>query len=186
MKKMTTKEQFEKIINGIDENKETCIVLHADADDNVGLHFVGSINTVTALIASVVSMGLKKHADEAEADLAKCFVDGVCEVMSIPNMQGIKVALRMAKALQDAVENQHQGISSVFDKLAALEKEADDLKDNDDDDDEGDDEDCSTCKANRLCPLPQAIKYRKENGIPAPPYVKKGRKNRKQNNEKGN
>ena len=180
MKKMTTKEQFEKIINGMDENKETCIVLHVDDDANVGVHFVGSINTVTALVATIVSMGMKKDADEPMVDLSKCLTDGVAEVMSIPNLQGIKVALRMAKALKDAVENQKQGISSVFDKLASMELESDE------DEDKNDDENCETCKANRLCPLPQAVKYRKENGIPAPPYVKKGRKNRKQKNEKGN
>lgn len=183
MKKMTTKEQFEKIVNAMDENKETCVIMHVDADDNVGVHFVGSINTVTALVASIVSLGLKKNSDEAMVDLAKCFTDGVAHVMSIPNLQGIKVALRMANALRDAVKNQKDGINSVFDKLAAMEEKANDIDDDDDDDDE---EDCSTCKANRMCPLPNAVKYRKENGIPAPPYVKKGRKNRKQKNEKGN
>jgi len=55
----------------------------------------------------------------------------------------------------------------------------DGISDNNDDDE---DEDCSTCDANRVCPLPNAIKYRKANGIPAP----KKRSNKRCNeNEKG-
>ena len=43
-------------------------------------------------------------------------------------------------------------------------------------------EDCSTCDANRVCPLPNAIKYRKANGIPAP---KKRSKKRCNEHEQG-
>ena len=54
-------------------------------------------------------------------------------------------------------------------------KEFSDLIDSlDGDDDEEEDDDCTTCKVNRICPLPQAIEYRKENHIHEP-----GRKHRK-------
>jgi hypothetical protein len=47
----------------------------------------------------------------------------------------------------------------------------------------GEDEDCENCEHNRECNLPSAIRYRKENGIPAP--RKRGaRKNKK--DPKGN
>lgn len=84
-----------------------------------------------------------------------------------------------------------EAVSSFLAKVAA-ERAMDSLKnikeilkgiaEGDGKDNEDDDEDCSTCDANRVCPLPNAIKYRKDNGIPAP----KKRSNKRSNgNGKG-
>jgi hypothetical protein len=45
----------------------------------------------------------------------------------------------------------------------------------------GEDEDCENCEHNRECNLPSAIRYRKENGIPAPKKCG-ARKNKKDQN----
>lgn len=84
-----------------------------------------------------------------------------------------------------------EAVSSFLGKVAA-ERAMDSLKnlkeilkgiaEGDGKDNEDDDEDCSTCDANSVCPLPNAIKYRKANGIPAP---KKRSKKRCNEHEQG-
>ena len=60
----------------------------------------------------------------------------------------------------------------------------DDKDDEDEDDDER--ENCEDCDNNRWCPLPDAVKYRKENHIPAPHKLKKNGKRGGKKNENAN
>lgn len=177
MKKMTTRKQLEKIVDEMDEQKETAIILHVDEKDNVSMSFAGNSLTMAALVATAVHNGLSKDAEEGKKKLAESIVDGVAEVLSIPSYQGIRIGLKMNKAIMQAVKNKEKGICSLLDKALGIVGR-------DDDDDE--DEDCSTCKANKVCPLTKAVEWRKENGIPAPSYAKKGRKNRKQKDDNAN
>lgn len=170
-----TKDAIKKLLDIVDETKETLIILHVDENDKFESHVCGEHIKIEAGIATIVYDGMKEDADENIARLAKAIVDGVAHTMQIPNLSSVKVMLRLTKAMLKSEEKIKDELSE---KLVNL---VDDKYDEDEDDDER--ENCDDCDNNRWCPLPDAVKYRKENHIPAPHKRKKNGKRVGKKNE---
>ena len=173
-----TKDAIEKLLDMVDETKETLIILHVDENDQFESHVCGEHIEIEAGIATIVYDGLKEDADENLARLAKAIVDGVAHTMQIPNLSAVKVMLRLTNAM---VKSEEKIKDELAEKLGNL---VDDKDDEDEDDDER--ENCEDCDNNRWCPLPDAVKYRKENHIHAPHKRKKNGKRGGKKNENEN
>ena len=173
-----TKDAIKKLLDIVDETKETLIILHVDENDKFESHVCGEHIKIDAGIATIVYDGMKEDADENLARLAKAIVDGVAHTMQIPNLSPVKVMLRLTKAM---VKSEEKIKDELYEKLVNL---VDDKYDEDEDDDER--ENCEDCDNNRWCPLPDAVKYRKENHIPAPHKRKKNGKRGCKKNENAN
>lgn len=173
-----TKDAIKKLLDMVDETKETLIILHVDENDQFESHVCGEHIEIEAGIATIVYDGLKEDADENLARLAKAIVDGVAHTMQIPNLIAVNVMLRLTNAM---VKSEEKIKDELAEKLVNL---VDDKYDEDEDDDER--ENCEDCDNNRWCPLPDAVKYRKENHIPAPHKRKKNGKRNGKKNENAN
>ena len=173
-----TKDAIKKLLDMVDETKETLIILHVDENDQFESHVCGEHNEIEAGIATIVYNGMKEDADENLARLAKAIVDGVAHTIQIPNLSAVKVMLSLTKAI---VKSEEKIKDELYEKLGNL---FDDKYDEDEDDDEP--ENCEDCDNNRWCPLPDAVKYRKENHIPAPHKRKKNGKRGGKKNENAN
>ena len=171
-----TDDAIKKLFDMVDETKETLLILHVDENDQFESHACGEHIEIAAGIATIVYDGLKADADENLSRLAKAIVDGVAHTMQIPSLSAAMVMLRMTKAMVNSREK-------IKDELA--EKLG--LTDNDDEDEDDDErENCEDCENNHWCPLPDAVKYRKENHIPAPHKRKKNGKRGGKKNENVN
>lgn len=173
-----TKDAIKKLLDMVDETKETLLILHVDENDKFESHVCGEHIKIDAGIATIVYDGMKEDADENLAMLAKAIVDGVAHTMQIPNLSAVKVMLRLTKAM---VKSEEKIKDELAEKLFNL---VDDKYDEDEDDNER--ENCDDCDNNRWCPLPDAVKYRKENHIPAPHKRKKNGKRNGKKNENAN
>ena len=173
-----TKDAIKKLLDMVDETKETLLILHVDENDKFESHVCGEHIKIEAGIATIVYDGMKEDADENLARLAKAIVDGVAHTMQIPNLSAVKVMLRLTKAM---VKSEEKIKDELAEKLFNLVYDKDD---EDEDDDES--ENCEDCDNNRWCPLPDAVKYRKENHIPAPHKRKKNGKRGGKKNENAN
>ena len=173
-----TKDAIKKLLDMVDETKETLIILHVDENDQFESHVCGEHIEIEAGIATIVYDGMKEDADENLARLAKAIVDGVAHTMQIPNLSAVKVMLRLTKAM---VKSEEKIKDELYEKLGKL---VDDKDDEDEDDDER--ENCEDCDNNRWCPLPDAVKYRKENHLPAANKRKKHGKRGGKKNEDAN
>ena len=166
-----TKDAIKKLFDMVDESKETLLILHVDENDQFESHFCGEHIEIAAGIATIVYDGLKADADENLARLAKAIVDGVAHTMQIPSLSSVNVMLRLTKAMVKSREKIREELAEKLGNLI-------------DDDDER--ENCEDCENNRWCPLPDAVKYRKENHIPAPHKRKKNGKCGGKKNENAN
>lgn len=173
-----TKDAIKKLLDIVDETKETLLILHVDENDKFESHVCGEHIKIDAGIATIVYDGMKEDADENLARLAKAIVDGVAHTMQIPNLSAVKVMLRLTKAM---VKSEEKIKDELAEKLFNI---VDDKDDEDEDDEER--ENCEDCENNRWCPLPDAVKYRKENHIPAPHKRKKNGKRNGKKNENAN
>lgn len=170
-----TKDAIKKLLDMVDETKETLLILHVDENDKFESHVCGEHNEINAGIATIVYEGMKEDADENLARLAKAIVDGVALTMQIPNLSAVKVMLRLTKAM---VKSREKIKEDLAEKLGHI---IDDVDDDDKDDDER--ENCEDCDNKRWCPLPDAIAYRKKNHIPATHKRKKNGKRVGKKNE---
>ena len=160
---MKTKDLIEKLYGEFDAKNESMILIYTDKDGQTSSYSCGKFDDISSTIASMIDSVLSDdNVDKSGKFIANAIVDGVRAVLAIPSKAGKKLAVKFTMDLLGASFLEKINIHSP--------KEFSDLIDSLD----GDDEDCATCKANRICPLPQAIEYRKENHIHAP-----GRKNRK-------
>ena len=173
-----TKDAIKKLLDMVDETKETLIILHVDENDKFESHVCGEHIEIEAGIATIVYDGMKEDADENLARFAKAIVDGVAHTMQIPNLSAVNVMLRITKAM---VKSEEKIKDELAEKLVNL---VDDKYDEDEDDEER--ENCEECDNNIWCPLPDAVKYRKENHIPAPHNRKKNGKRGGKKNENAN
>lgn len=168
---MKTKDLIEKLYGEFDAKNESMILIYTDKDDQISYYSCGKFDDVSSTIASMIDSVLSDDSvDKGGKFITNAIVDGVRAVLAIPSKAGKKLAVKFTMDLLGA---------SILEKINIHSpKEFSDLIDSldgDDDEDEEEEEDCTTCKANRICPLPNAIEYRKENHIHAP-----GRKHIKQ------
>lgn len=165
---MKTKDLIEKLYGEFDAKNESMILIYTDKNGQTSSYSCGKFDDVSSTIASMIDSVLSDDSvDKGGKFITNAIVDGVRAVLAIPSKAGKKLAVKFTMDLLGA---------SILEKINIHSpKEFSDLIDSlDGDEDEEEEEDCTTCKANRICPLPQAIEYRKENHIPAP-----GRKHRK-------
>ena len=166
---MKTKDLIEKLYGEFDAKNESMILIYTDKDGQASSYSCGKFDDISSTIAAVIDSVLSDdNVDKSGKFITNAIVDGVRAVLAIPSKAGKKLAVKFTMDLLGASFLEKINIHSP--------KEFSDLIDSidGDDDDEEEEEDCATCKANRICPLPQAIEYRKENHIHAP-----GRKHRK-------
>ena len=157
---MKTEKELERLIGKIDETKETLLVLHVNEEDDFATHYCGSNIEVAAGIATILYDGMKKDADADLSDLADAILKGVTHVLETPSFSAIRLMLKLTSTLEKSQKKLVEEIDAAAD----------------DDDDE---ENCEECENNRWCPLPNAIKYRKEHGIPKPEKKKNKKGGRK-------
>ena len=165
---MKTKDLIEKLYDEFDAKNESMVLIYTDKDGQTSSYSCGKFDDISSTIASMIDSVLSDDSvDKGGKFITNAIVDGVRAVLSIPSKDGKKLAVKFTMDLLGA---------SILEKINIHSpKEFSDLIDSlDVDYEEDDDENCATCKANRICPLPKAIEYRKENHIPAP-----GRKHRK-------
>lgn len=166
---MKTKDLIEKLYDEFDAKNESMVLIYTDKDGHTSSYSCGKFDEISSNIASMIDSCLSDDSVEKSGKfITNAIVDGIHAVLSIPSKAGKKLAVKFTMDLLRASILEKANIHSP--------KEFSDLMDylGGDDDDDDDDENCSTCKANRICPLPKAIEYRKENHIHAP-----GRKHRK-------
>ena len=169
---MKTKDLIEKLYGEFDAKNESMILIYTDKNDQTSSYSCGKFDDISSTIASMIDSVLSDDSvDKGGKFITNAIVDGVRAVLAIPSKAGKKLAVKFTMDLLGA---------SILEKINIHSpKEFSDLIDSldDDDDEDEEEEDCATCKANRICPLPQAIEYRKENNIPKP--VRKHRKPKK-------
>lgn len=160
---MKTKDLIEKLYGEFDAKNESMVLIYTDKDGKTSSYSCGKFDDISSTIAAMIDSVLSDDSvDKGGKFITNAIVDGVRAVLAIPSKAGKKLAVKFTMDLLGASFLEKINIHSP--------KEFSDLIDSLDGDDEEDDdeEDCATCKANRICPLPQAIEYRKENHIPAP------------------
>ena len=166
---------IEKLYKEFDAKKEAMILIYREEDGSTSTYSCGKFADLASTVANMVDNSLtNENIGEGGKFIADVILEGVKAVLSVPSKAGRLLAKEMMNSLLKAMLLDKIGINTVKEASKFL----------DDEDEPEDDENCEECHANRICPLPQAIKYRKENGIPAP-----GRKRKKQNNkheERGN
>ena len=170
---MKTKDLIEKLYDEFDAKNESMVLIYTDKDGNTSSYSCGKSDEISSTIATMIDICLSDDSVEKSGKfITNAIVDGIRAVLAIPSKAGKKLALKFTMDLLRASILEKANIHSP--------KEFSDLMDylDGDDDEEEDDENCATCKANRICPLPKAIEYRKENHIPAP-------HNRKKNGKRG-
>ena len=168
---MKTKDLIEKLYDEFDAKNESMVLIYTDKDGQTTSYSCGKFDEISSTIASMIDSVLSDDSvDKSGKFITNAIVDGIRAVLAIPSKAGKKLAVKFTMDLLRASILEKANIHSP--------KEFSDLIDSlDGDDDDEDEENCATCNANRICPLPQAIEYRKENHIHAP--VRKHRKPKK-------
>ena len=102
----------------------------------------------------------------------KIFAEGVMDdlgaIIKKHGNAGRRIVLRLMPMISMAAK---KTLENLRDRLQQMAGDAD--------------EDCTDCDERFNCPLPSAIKWRKENHVPAPSN-RHGKNGRKRNNPKGN
>ena len=115
-------------------------------------------NKVSAALSSVIEKHFLNKGYEGVDRLSEIIVDSIEALIGISTLAGAKLKTRFAQAV-----------------LIGMKMKLDKIKDVDEDDDDEDGvEDCGNCEFMRICDHDDAIKYRKEHGIPRPKKGKKG------------
>ena len=170
MKKIDKK--VDAFIDSLNEN-EGGMVAAFDENNKISYANYASVVDIAAAVATILSDYYDddvKHASTFARGIAK----GVAAFIEHGSKGSIVVASEIADACSKRMESNKERILSALKKI--LEVDDDDIND-----DDNDDENCETCSEKKTCPLPQAVKYRKENGIPSPNKKnKKGGKGKKQ------
>ena len=106
----------------------------------------------------------------------KIFAEGVMDALGAiikkHGNAGRRIVMRLMPMISMAAKQTLENLRDRLQKMAG-------------DNDEDADEDCTDCDERFNCPLPSAIKWRKENHVPAPSN-RHGKNGRKRNNPKGN
>lgn len=173
--------RIEKLYDDFTPEDGVLMMMYVDKDQALHTYNIGNLTSCAATIATAVDDGydLKNLGDSDATFTGRAIVEGINAVIARRGITGLRVAMKILKALRDTVLEKAKGKESSGDDflsvltdiaIKAAEKKDVDVRDEDDE------EDCEHCKANKICPLPQAIAYRKANHLPNP-----NRKNRGKN-----
>lgn len=173
--------RIEKLYDDFTPEDGVLMMMYVDKDQALHTYNIGNLTSCAATIATAVDDGydLKNVGDSDATFTGRAIVEGINAVIARGGITGLRVAMKILKALRDAVlekgkakESSGDDFLSILTDIAIKTAEKKDV----DVRDEDDEEDCEHCKANKICPLPQAIAYRKANHLPNP-----NRKNRGKN-----
>lgn len=157
--------KLEKRIDDVMESlkkDQSAFVMCCDDEGHFFYSYCMRENEIGAGIASILSDAFDD--DNVQAQRA---ADGI--------MAGLMAVINSGGKSSDKIMHALAPVAAkhALKSLKKLQKQIEDI---------GEDEDCETCEHNRECQLPSAIKYRKENGIPAPRKRGRGKRN---NEERG-
>lgn len=162
---MKTKEKeiqkkIEELIEAFGDNDR--FILFHKSGNNVNIALPDGVHVtdghVSASIAAIIEAHLLGKGDDGIARFSEIIMDAIEALIGMSPKAGEKLISRFEKAVLI-------GMKMTLDKLS-----------NDDDDEDGEEtvEDCENCKFLKTCNHKDAVKYRKEHGIPKPKKGKKG------------
>ena len=151
--------RLEELVNSLPEN-ESILILYKGKDDVFS--YMGKTDDpvdYAAGIATIIDDAYVDNDDRAKV-IADAVMDGVSAVIKRSEKAGRVTVGKLMPAFADAAKG-------AIERLRSMIKA----------DIEDDGEDCANCEDRFICPLKDAIKWRKENHVPAP---------RRRNGNKGN
>jgi hypothetical protein len=147
--------ELEKIAQKIGENETLfAIYLNEDEKDVCVLTTGDDDKNIICTFAAMLELSLKGKGDEGMDRVTNIIIEALKLVQTSHSIAGLKLATELLKGI--------------------LEKDGLLNDDDDDEDDEETVEDCENCKFLKTCNHKDAVKYRKEHGIPKPKKNKKG------------
>ena len=162
---MKTKEKeiqkkIEELIEAFGDNDRFIVFHKSDNNVNIALPDGDYVSDehVSASLATVIEAHLLGKGDEGIARFSEIIIDAIEALIGMSPKAGEKLISRFAKAALI-------GMKMTLDKIKNLDE---------DDDEEDDVEDCENCEFLKTCNHKDAVKYRKEHGIPKPKKNKKG------------
>ena len=163
---MKTKEKeiqkkIEELIEAFGDNDRFIVFHKSDNNVNIALPDGDYVSDehVSASLAAVIEAHLLGKGDEGIARFSEIIIDAIEALIGTSPKAGEKLISRFEKAVLI-------GMKMTLDKMNDL--------DDDDEDDEESAEDCENCKFLKTCNHKDAVKYRKEHGIPKPKKNRKG------------
>ena len=169
MKKLEKK--VEALLESLKKD-QSAMVMCSNDDGEFFYESVGNEYSIAAGICTILS----DYFDD-DNQQAKVFARGMIMALHTLVEERGKAGLAIASTVALATASKSPLAKSLVTIIESLSKA------HSDDDDDEEEENCDECDANKVCPLPKAIKYRKENHIPAP----RNRKNKRNaSEEKGN
>lgn len=160
MKKLEKK--IDEVLNSLKKD-QSAFTMCCDDEGHFFYSYCMRGDEIGAGIATILSDAFEDDNDQA-IRAAEGIIAGLVAVVE----RGGKASDKVMRAIAPAAAKQ------ALQSLKRFRKQIENI---------GEDEDCESCEHNRECQLPSAIKYRKENGIPAP--RKRGRNKRKNDEERG-
>lgn len=166
-KKNEVKELLEEAYDLMEASKDKFVGVYVGEDEHISSYACGNMDDVSAIVAATVA---EAFDEDNEGDSEKTFygdaiVEGVCKLIAIPNVTGLRILRKISAAMMVATLKK-----SIHDKFGI------------DVDKEGDDDhshDCENCTIHDKCPLDDAIAWRRKKGNKGG-----GRNNRRQKNNK--
>jgi hypothetical protein len=154
-KGFNVEKELERIAKNL-SNEETLFAIYVNdktSDLSILTTGEGDANIVCTL-AAMLELSLKGKGDEGMDRVTNIIIEALKLVQTSHSIAGLKLATELLKGI--------------------LEKDGLLNDDDDDEDDEETVEDCENCKFLKTCNHKDAVKYRKEHGIPKPKKNKKG------------
>jgi len=152
--------KIDELINMVGNN-ESVVVIYKDEKDNV--NYFDSCKDGLDIAAAIATVLDDYYGDDIKD--GKIFAEGVMDALGAiikkRGNAGRRIVLRLMPMISMAAKQTLENLRDRLQKMAG-------------DNDEDADEDCTDCDERFNCPLPSAIKWRKEHGIPKPKKGKKG------------
>ena len=148
--------KIDELINMVGNN-ESVVVIYKDEKDNV--NYFDSCKDGLDIAAAIATVLNDYYGDDIKdgKNFAEGVMDALGAIIKKHGNAGRRIVLRLMPMISMAAKQTLENLRDRLQKMAG---------DND--------EDCSDCDERFNCPLPSAIKWRKENGIPKPKKGKKG------------
>jgi hypothetical protein len=154
-KRFNVEKELESIAKKLGENETLfAIYLNEDEKDVCVLTTGDNDNNIICTFAAMMETTFKGKGDEGMERVTNIILEALKLVQKSRSIAGLKLATELLKGM--------------------LEKDGLLNDDDDDEDDEETVEDCENCKFLKTCNHKDAVKYRKEHGIPKPKKNKKG------------
>lgn len=155
--------KIDELINMVGNN-ESVVVIYKDEKDNV--NYFDSCKDGLDIAAAIATVLDDYYGDDIKD--GKIFAEGVMDALGAiikkHDNDGRRIVLRLMPMISMAAKQTLENLRDSLQEIAGDE-----------------DEDCTDCDERFNCPLPSAIKWRKENHVPAPKKRKNGKRGGKKN-----